>query len=271
MHLDPVHSLDQPCRLSVPFSGAYYGVLGRRLGAIDTTALLCAAYLAYRLVIIAPLQTGGNIDILDLTGSVGALLAGVVLFRIARQEELRSEIIRSLKWLVVLLLVMEAYQIAIGLPRLFALGYKEGFYFYTASGDYRPFGPFLSPTVFGAYLAVVGSAVIMASRGRAAFFWFVAVAVGLIFTETRAAQIAFVLAMFITVAVISPLVRRRVVQVFIPAAYVALIVFLINPTLLASRFERLSTLTDMGDTSNSARASKAAVGSSRIITCASRM
>lgn len=237
----------------VLISGAYYGVLGRRLGALDTTALLFAAYVTVRLGPLAYLEQLGGIDIPVLTGATGTLIAGVILFRLGRQPDYRDTIVSALKWMLLVILLIEFYQTAIGLPRLFSLGYQDGFYYYTESGEYRPFSTFLSPTVFGGYLAMVGSAVVLSSRGKQAVLWFGLVSVGLVLTETRAAQIAFAAAMLVGWANVSRESRRRIVLVGIPAMYAAFVVVLVKPSIIASQFGRLATLTDAGYTSNSAR------------------
>jgi O-antigen ligase len=234
-------------------SGAYYGVLGRRLGALDTVTLLFAAYVVVRIGVLSPLQGLSGFDAQALISAGGTLLAGVLLFRLGRQAEHRATIVSALKFMVLLILLVEFYQVAAGLPRLFSLGYGDGFYFYTEGGDYRPFSTFLSPTVFGGYLAMVGSAVVLLSRGKRAAFWLAIVSVGLILTETRAAQIAFAAAMLLAWANVSRESRRRIVLVGIPTLYAALLVVLVKPSVIASQFGRLATLTDSNYTSNSAR------------------
>jgi O-antigen ligase len=235
-------------------SGAYYGILGQRVGPIEALVVVFAVYCSLRIGVLGPLQTrDATVDVTNLVGSVGALISGLVLYLLARKDELREIVLVGLRLMVGLLLAIELYQLVAGLPRLFALGYTDGFYYYTEGNDYRPFATFLSPTVFGGFLAVAGTALVLATRGREAFLWFAVVSMGLIATQTRAAQIAFAVAMLVGWVGSSALSRRRIVQAGIPLVFVLVIVVLLEPGLITRQFERLTTLTDAGYTSNSAR------------------
>lgn len=235
-------------------TGAKYGVLWRRTGPVDMIAIVLALFVAVRLLVLSPLQWP-DMDMPwdEAAKAVGTLVSGVVLLRIAQREDLRPVILSALRALLVMLLMIEAYQLAVGLPRLFALGYVDGFYYYTEAGSYRPFGTFLSPTVFGAYLAVVGAVVVATSRGKAAFFWSVAVAAGLVMTETRAAWIAFASAMLVVLLLQSRKSRAAAIKVMVPTLWIGFIALLAWPHLLSDQWERLQSVTDTGLTSNSSR------------------
>lgn len=176
----------------------------------------------------------------------------MILLRIGQREDLRPHVIRALRLMVVMLLGIEAYQIAMGLPRLKALGYSRGFYYFTEAGAYRPFATFLSPTVFGGYLAIVGAMVVATSK-RMSFVWFFAVAAGLVLTETRASWIAFGVAMLAFLFTQSRQSRAKTIVISVPVVLIGIIVLSIQPELFAAQWDRLQSLSDAGFTSNSSR------------------
>jgi O-antigen ligase len=235
-------------------TGARYKVLNRRPDAVDLVAILLAAYVAIRWTLIAQLEgTSASIQWGEAVRAAGTLIAGVALFRLGRLRELRPAITTGLRLIVLLLLGFETYQLAVGLPHLFALGYREGFYYFTQAGSYRPFGTFLSPTVFGAYLAMVGSGVLAMCKGRGAVLWVFAISGGLALTETRAAWLAFVVAMLVIFATQSREARARTIVVGVPILLVLLVFTMANPDIFAGQWSRLQSVSDSALVSNTSR------------------
>lgn len=234
--------------------GARYGALGRRLGAMDTASILLASWIGVRILILGPLEDAAP-DILDVVSSVGAVIAGIVMFRLARRHELRPAFKSGLRLSLLFLVAIAGYQSLAGLGRLQALGYTTGFYYFTFEGAFRPFGTFLSPTVFGAYLAMIGVAVTLLHRGWAAWAWFAVTAAGLLMTETRAAWIAAAAALVVVFFHRPGRARMRAVVWLVPAGIVALIFALTNLDLVGTIFDRLSGLLSDATTSRTARLS----------------
>lgn len=211
-------------------AGVQHRVYWRWFNGFEWVAAGLTAWIAIRLLVIAPL-VGEQMNIRDAASALGTMLVGLTLFRLAQDVRLRDAIRRSLVISLGLLLLIEAYQLIAGLPWLRSLGYTDGFYFTTADGSYRPFGTFLSPTVFGAYLAMLGVAVVALHRRATLAIWLVLAAAGVVLTQTRAAWIA----LFVGVAVVfirqwrrpSPgsIPWRRVLAWAAPVA-VALVIFL---------------------------------------------
>lgn len=228
-----------------------------RLNAVDGAVVLFAAWTLIRCVAPSEMTSTGDAVAASLR-DCEALLAGLILYRLARLEDTRPAVIRALRYGLVLLLLFEAYQLAAGLPRLVALGYgPPQFNFFTENGTYRPFGTFPGPTVFGGYLAMLGSAVIWtaASRRWAAIAAAVTVA-GLYVTETRAAWLAFAIANAVVLLVWGSREMRAKVLGWSIFAVPALAFVVIGwPGLFTSFWSRLTSLESASFTSNSVRLS----------------
>lgn len=236
--------------------GIKYRVLVRGTGGVDVAAVVFAVYMAIRMLILAPLEdTDSPFNASEAFTACGTILGGIILLRVAQKPELRAPILRGLKVMIAILLAIEMYQVAAGLPRLLALGYDKGFYFHTGArgGQYRPFSTFLSPTVFGGYLAVAGAFVVAMSKGKSAFFWFVAVTGGLTLTDTRAAWFGFAAALVVVFLIQSPDARKRVMVGAVPVTLAVTVLILAAPALFAEQWERLQSVTDTGLTSNASR------------------
>ncbi|WP_425844456.1 O-antigen ligase family protein [Agrococcus sp. TSP3-2-1] len=234
-------------------TGIRYGVLRRRLVPLEGVTLALSAFILVRLTAVAALE-GAAIDWADALGSALAPLGGVVLFRIAQRPDSKDACLRALRWMLLLLAIVALYQEAAGLAWLQGRGYAEGFYYFTFEGTYRPFGTFLSPTVFGAFLAVAGSALVcMSPTVRDALVSLAIVAVPLALTQTRAAWIAFALAL-----AVGWLLRSRARPVHLTlgiaaAVWSAAFVVWLVPSAVDALVERLATITDAGFSSNLAR------------------
>lgn len=236
--------------------GIKYRVLVLGTGGVDIAAVVFAVYIAIRMLLLAPLEyTDSPFNASEAFTACGTILAGIILLRVAQKPELRAPILRGLKVMIIVLLAIELYQVAAGLPRLLALGYDKGFYFHTGAmgGQYRPFSTFLSPTVFGGYLAVAGAFVVAMSKGKSAFFWFAAVMGGLILTDTRAAWFGFAAGLVVVFLIQSPTARKRVIVWAVPVVMALTVLLLAAPGLFAEQWERLQSVTDTGLTSNSSR------------------
>lgn len=232
--------------------GVRYRVFSERATSVDVAALLFALWVILRVALLGPLA-GQDVQWPGLISDLGALLAGIVLFRIARRDDLKPVLRRALKTSLVILLTITVYQLAVGLPRLQALGYTDGFYYYTFAGEYRPFGPFLSPTVFGAYLAMIGIAVTMMHRGASMVGWFAATTAGLIATDTRAAWVAAVAAIVYVFLHQSAGVRARIMPWIFPGIFVGVIALLLNSSAISRIVDRFSGLFDDSNSSRSVR------------------
>ncbi|GAA1420970.1 O-antigen ligase family protein [Agrococcus citreus] len=236
-------------------TGIRYGVLRQRPGALEAVTLLFSAYIFVRLTALAALQSGaGAIDVGEALSATLAPIGGVILYRVARRDDTKDACLRALRWMLVMLAVIAGYQAVVGLDWLQSRGYTDGFYYFTFDGDYRAFGTFLSPTVFGAFLAVVGAALVcMAPTIRGALIWLGVAIVPLALTETRAAWIAFGVALLA-----GWLLRSRARPAYLTlgvAAAVWGIAFIawLAPQAVGTMVARLATVTDSGFSSNLAR------------------
>ncbi|MGC5077841.1 O-antigen ligase family protein [Agrococcus sp. DT81.2] len=239
----------------VVLTGIRYGVLRQRPGALDAVTLALSAYIFVRLTALTALQA----DVIDWPEALSATLApigGVILYRVARRDDTKDAVLRALRWMFVMLTVIALYQAVAGLSWLKSRGYTEGFYYYTFEGTFRPFGTFLSPTVFGAFLAITGAALVcMSPTIRGALLWLLIAAVPIAITETRAAWIAFAVAL-----VAGWLLRTRARPVHLTLGVaaaswgIAFVVWLV-PGAVDFLVSRLATLSDAGFSSNVARAS----------------
>ncbi|WP_306232110.1 O-antigen ligase family protein [Agrococcus beijingensis] len=237
----------------VVLTGIRYRVLRQRPGALETVTLLLSAYIFIRLTAVTALQA----DVIDWQEALSATLAplgGVILYRVARRDDLKEPCLRALRWMFVMLTAIALYQAVVGLAFLQSRGYTEGFYYFTFAGTYRPFGTFLSPTVFGAFLAIVGAALVcMAPTIRGALLWFAIALAPILLTETRAAWISFGIAV-----VVGWLLRTRARPVHLTLGLAAItwaIAFVVwlAPGAVDFLLSRLATLSDSGLTSNAAR------------------
>jgi len=230
-----------------------YRPFGGVLGPVDLAVSALAAWMVARLVIIAPLA--GEPGNWYFTGrEVGSLAAGAILFRIARRPDLLRVILLGLGVGLSAMMAIEVYQVTAGIGHLTGLGYvsDEGFYYYTIGGSYRPFGTFDGPTVFGAYLAMVGVVVLLATR-RWKWLVFVALASCLLMTRTRSAWIAFALALASVFMLGSSRRRARALVGAFPAAWAATMVALLRPDLANSVLDRVQSIGQAGDVSTVTR------------------
>jgi O-antigen ligase len=187
---------------------------------------------------------------------VAALLAGLILYRLGRNAATRPALLRALRWALTALLLFELYQLVVGLPALISAGYlPPEWNYFTYAGTYRPFATFPGPTVFGGYLALLGSVVLWTSRTtRATLLWGVLVVAGLYVTETRAAWLSFAIANAVVLLLwATPRVRSAVgawaIIMFplLPAAV------LWRPEYFAAFWGRLATINQAAVESNSVR------------------
>jgi O-antigen ligase len=236
-------------------TGIRYRVLGARPRALEVVTLVLSAFILVRLTAIAALQSA-PVDWLEAVSAALAPIGGVILFRIAQRAEARPALLRALQWMLLLLAAVAVYQSVVGLAWLQSRGYAEGFYYFTFEGTYRAFGTFLSPTVFGAFVATVGAAIVcMVPRVRDALAWLAVALVPLLLTQTRAAWIAFGVAVLL-----GWLLRSRANPVHLTLAVAAIgwgsafVVWLV-PSAVDGVVARLATITDAGFSSNMARSS----------------
>lgn len=230
-----------------------YDAIHRFGGAADIALCGLVAYIGIRLTAFSALE-GAGVDVMNTFSVVGTIVSAIVLFRLGQVESARIAIGRSLQVLLVVLALWAVYQRLAGLEWLRDHGYRQGFYFATEGGRYRPFGPFLAPTVFGGFLSVLGSAVILlAKRIWSMAAWTVLTIVPIILTETRAAWIAIAIALSVGAFL---RFRPRIRTLFMILAGVAAVLALACVTMpnLAFRiFGRFLTLFDPSYTSNSSR------------------
>lgn len=226
-------------------------------GGIITGVELAAAALCFwvfaRLALLAP-AAGEAIAWEQLVRDCGALLAGVILFRLARRDELQQTLLRALGVAFVLLILMEAYQLLAGLPALEAAGYTpaNGFFYYTAGGAYRPFGTFTGPTTFGTFLAMLGMFMAFSGGRRVVLLVGAVTTVAVVITNTRAAWLGAGLALSV-LALGSPEVRRRISALLIPALLVLALTLLVWTSVFVTILERMLSVTDPSDTSRQSR------------------
>ena len=237
----------------VVLTGIRYDVLRERPGALDAVTLVLSAFIFLRLTALTALQS----DVIDWGEALSATLApigGVILYRVARRDDTKDAVLRALRWMFVMLAAIALYQAVAGLSWLQSRGYTEGFYYYTFEGTFRPFGTFLSPTVFGAFLAITGAALVcMAPTIRGALLWLAIAVVPIAITETRAAWIAFALAL-VTGWLLRARARPAHLTLGVAAAAwgIAFVVWLV-PGAVDFLVARLATLSDAGFSSNLAR------------------
>lgn len=239
--------------LLVIVSAVRYDAIRRFGGAADIVLCGLVGYVGIRLTVLSALE-GSGIDLMNAFSVVGTIASAIVLFRLGQVEAARITIKRSLQVLLVVLALWAVYQQVAGLEWLRDHGYREGFYFATEGGRYRPFGPFLAPTVFGGFLSVLGSAVIlMAKRIWSMAVWTLLTIVPIVLTETRAAWIAFAVALGVGAFLrFRPRIRTLVMMVTGVAAVLAL-ACVVMPNLAFRLFGRFLTLFDPSYTSNSSR------------------
>lgn len=232
--------------------GIKYRALAGPVGPVDLAVWALTAFTAVRLLVISPID-GDGVPAGMLGRELGAILSGLILFRMARRAELRPVMVRGLQVALAVMLAIEVYQLLAGLPRLISLGYDEGFYYFTRAGDYRPFGAFRSPTVFGAYLAMVGIFVLLSARRRAAPWILVAVGTGLVLTQTRSAWLGFSLALVVVFLGESSHRRSRAILAALPLAWVGTLLTLLHPQTLGSVWARAASISDLSFYSNASR------------------
>lgn len=245
----PIATLSLALVLIVMFR--YHAFQGHWSGPEMSLWWLAAAVTIRQL--LSPLE--GSAVLWDLIFTqVGGILAAIILFRLGRRPELRPSFILGLRFALALMLLFEGYQLIVGLPALEGAGYVyPDFPYYTATGTYRPFGTFRTPVTFGAYLAMVGIAVTLTTKGLPKYLFLLATIGGLAATETRSAWIAFALAGGIVLLSTAGVVRRRSVLALIVGGYALLVVSLVNPGLFEPMWSRLATVSDPTYSSNSTR------------------
>jgi O-antigen ligase len=234
-------------------AGFRYKVFSGRPSGVELLAALLGFWAIARLVVIAPLDVG-TIEMPNPMREFTTVGAGILLFRLAADPDLRPGIIRGLRIALGLMLAVEAYQLLVGLPALLAFGYESPqFNYNTAAGSYRPFGTFLSPVIFGTYLAMVGLAVILTARRWGAVLAAVATVAGLALTQTRSAWIGFGVGVVVAFLLQPRATRSTKILVLVPAAWLVGLAALISPALLLPFLTRLDSVSDTSDTSNSIR------------------
>lgn len=236
--------------LAVVLALRYRPFSGSSLTGVDIAAGALAFWILVRLVVLGPLE-GEPVDPRFVFREVGALIIGLILYRLGRQQQLRPPIIAGLVVTAAGLLLVTAYQMTVGLPTLRALGYisENGYYYYTIDGAYRPFGLFNGPTVFGGYLAILGVFLALAWRR----WWLTGgLVVGVLLTQTRSAWIGVALACLV-LALLSPTIRRQLRLLAVPAAGMIVALSIISPASTAFVVDRALSATEQGDTSRVTR------------------
>lgn len=234
-------------------TGIRYGVLRQRPGALEAVTLALSAYIFVRLTALTALQTS-SVDWPDALSATLAPIGGVILLRVARRDDTKQACLDALRWMLAMLAVIAVYQAVAGLGWLQSRGYTDGFYYFTFDGSYRAFGTFLSPTVFGAFLAVVGAALVcMAPTIRSALLWLGIVLVPLALTETRAAWIAFGVALLAGWLLRSRARPAHLTLGVAAAVWAVAFAAWLAPGAVGTLVGRLATVTDSGFSSNLAR------------------
>lgn len=231
-------------------------LLSARVAPLELWAGAFATFIVVRLLLLGPFDSAGvGATAMLAARQAGQILAGIVLFRAASRVDLRPAILKGLRLGLVCMLAVEAWQYFAGLGRLQELGYRApAFNYFTESGTYRPFSTFSGPTVFAGYLAMVGLVVIVTVRtGLRRYVALGAVALALLITDTRAAWIAFILALAVTPFRRSKAARRAAQRTLVPIAFVGIVVFAMAPAILAAPIDRLATIGNSSFQSNSDR------------------
>jgi O-antigen ligase len=225
-----------------------------RHSSVETAAWALAIWIILRVTWFSALEGHGLRATLAITES-SRLIFGVILFRIARMDELRPAIIRGLRGALGLMLLIELYQIREGLPKLVGLGYTTpAFNYNTAAGTYRPFGTFATPVEFGIYFGLVGLAVILTSRTTKGTLLASAVtAYGLYVTYTRSAWVGVGLALLIVLITKSEIRKDWTAVVLLNALLPAIIYTLLRPDWYGNLWARIATLQEGAYSSNSIR------------------
>ncbi|MGV9669266.1 O-antigen ligase family protein [Gordonia sp. NPDC003504] len=171
------------------------------------TCTLCA-WIVARLVGVEMFFGGVSQPSIVAVRLISIFGASLIAARICSTPSFRESALRGLAIGALIVAAYTSFQLMAGLTYLQSTGYRvPRFRFYTEAGDFRPVGSFFSPTVLGAYAAIVSSALIwQIGRSR----WLISAgALSSIFillsTQTRAAWIAFAVASVVASAI---LVRR---------------------------------------------------------------
>lgn len=241
-----------PFFVLVVFTGWRAGVFGKKLGLVDVALTALGVWIALDLAIM-----GAGTDTSpwnQFTRELLTLFAGLVLFRIAQQTERKMAIVYGLRAALALCGSWGVYQYFVGLPFLLSQGYGAGFYFSTADGEYRPFGTFLSPTVYGGFLAMLGIAVI-ATISRTWVLSLVTALVGsvLLMTETRSAIIGFGVAMLLVLSRGHGKRGLRIAVAALVAVYALVAYQFWKPPYVADALDRLLSASEATDTSSVTR------------------
>lgn len=232
--------------------GFRYRVFAAKVTAVEIAGTALILWLVARMTAVS-LAEGYGVSFASLRDAM-AIFAGLILFRLARNPELRGAIIRGVGLGLVLGLGLEAYQILVGLPTLRAHGYiPPQFNYDTASGAYRPFGGFYTPVIFGASLAMSLGLLIFSGPSRKKALLILAGVAGLILTYTRGAWLGLAAAVLVGLLAASPAIRKRMAVASVPLAYFGLIGILMFPAALSGPLERFMTIGDSEYGSNSIR------------------
>ncbi|WP_288337823.1 O-antigen ligase [uncultured Gordonia sp.] len=184
------------------------------------------------------------------------LAAGVVMFRIAQADEYKRAVAIGLRVALVLTCAFGIWQEYIGLRPLLELGYTDGFFYATADGNYRPFGTFYSPTVYGAFVAMLGIAVIATTQRLIwRLVWIALTTYVVLITETRSAILGLLLAAAVIYIRRFGVVPAHHIIWYVQGVLLLLIVYLMGwvPTSVTTVWDRLMGATEAGDTSRGTR------------------
>jgi O-antigen ligase len=248
-------SLNVALLVAVLVAGMRLGAFRGRVTLLEKSAIVFAAYVVVRLCVLTPLRGDAVGPALSLGAREAAgILAGLVLYRLARVEGNRAAIVRGLRYALLLMVVAEMNQVRVGLGRLLNLGYTTpDFNYNTAVGTFRPFGTFYSPVTLGCAIAVVGIAVIVTSRGVATMVWLLVTLSALELTGTRGAWLAFVGATFVWFFARGGTSKTVLLIRGIALVWCSCVLAIAVPSILSAVEARLSTITDTSYGSNSIR------------------
>lgn len=189
------------------------------------------------------------------TVSLLAVPLGVlVLTRVAMHLELQRSVVVGLGCALGVVLVLECYQLLIGLPALQSNGYLyPEFIYHTTSGSYRPFGSFRTPVTFGIFLAMLGLALAVSATGLRRWVTGALVVGGLAATETRSAWIGAGVALVVVGASSVKTLRASSIAKGGAVVYLAVLGAVAFPGVLSPVATRLATLLDSEYESNATR------------------
>lgn len=192
-----------------------------------------------------------------LFSEMAKIISGIILIKISSNLNLRSDIYKGLLFGVIIMLLMNFYQISMGLQYLLKQGYAVPFFNYnTSDGSMRPFGTFLTPVTYGAYIAMLTGFLFWYVPKKYKLFKWIIVILGvfaMLSTQTRSAWIGFSVAIAVVFLLQSKVKWHRVIFSVFPIVGILFCVILINPSILDSFTGRLATVTDSNFDSNAIR------------------